>query len=261
MKAIIIDNEQTARSGLSNLLRANYRQLEIVGEAANGLEGLECIRQLKPDLVFLDVEIPKKNGFQLLEELGAIDFALIFVTASKQFAAQAYEYSPVDYLLKPMDERKLMRALIKAQEFKRLREIDRQRHLLLDIAKKQEIAAHYHSRITFNNQQETAFVFFIDLIRIEGNGNCSSVYAVGESKCICVTRNIGKYFEELKNVPFLFQTHRCHLVNLYHVKKFIKKDGGSIVVRNHNGGPDVEIPVAKKYKAELISLAESLQVL
>lgn len=261
MKAIIIDQAQNARSALSSLLRANYRQVEIVGEAADGVEGLECIRRIKPDLVFSEVELPEKTGFQVLEELGTIDFALVFVTASNQFAAQAYEYSPVDYLLKPMDERKLMRALMRAQEFKRLREMDRQRQLLLDLAKKQEIVALYHSRITFNNQQETAFVFLKDLIRIEGKGNCSSIYAVGESNCICVTRNIGQYFAELKNVPFLFQTHRCHLVNLYHVKKFIKKDGGAIVVRNHNGGGDVSIPVAKQYREELLRRAESLQLL
>ncbi len=259
MKTIIIDKSQKARSALSSLLRANFHQLEIVGEAATASEGQACIRQLKPDLVFLELELPEKNGFQLLEELGAIDFALVFVAASDQFALEAYAYSPVDYLLKPIEERKLMRALLRAQECQRLREMGRQQQWILEMVKMQEHFSLFHHRITFNNQQETAFVFLKDLIRIEGNGNCSSIYVIGEPNAICVAKNIGKYFEELRDVPFLFQTHRSHLINLYHVKKFIKKDGGAILMNTHNGTADARIPVAHKNREELIRKMEHLE--
>lgn len=260
MKAIIIDDEKDAREALSKLLKVNCQQVEIVGEAADGAEGVELIQQLKPDLVFLDVEMPHKDGFQVLEELGRIDFALIFATAYNKYAVQAFEFSTVAYLLKPINTIQLMSAVMKAQAFRRLQQLEEQYKLLLEIVKKQGTDSQYNHRICFSNQEEITFVAFKDLIRIEANGNSSSIYALGQSKRISVSKNIGEYFKLFKDIPFLFQTHRGHLVNLYHAKKIVRKDGGSLKVRNHNGEDDISIPVTSDRREELLQRIEDLKL-
>src|SRR5436190_12309441 len=113
MKAIIVEDEINCSKTLSALLQSNFPEIEVVKICRNGLEGIEAINQLSPDIVFLDVEMPKMNGFEMLEQLGSVNFHLIFTTSYDKYALKAIRFSAIDYLLKPVDSEELQNAVNK----------------------------------------------------------------------------------------------------------------------------------------------------
>src|SRR5690349_16657778 len=119
LRAVIIDDEPDCVKLLSLQLRMSCPQVEVVAECCSSEEGLKAIHKHEPEIVFLDIEMPKMNGFQLLETLGEINFAIIFVTAYDRFALKAFRFSALDYLLKPVDAKELQLAVQKVEKFKR----------------------------------------------------------------------------------------------------------------------------------------------
>lgn len=126
------------------------------------------------------------------------------------------------------------------------------RALIQKLIRKQEVEALRRRRLAFNNQEETVFVYMEDIIRIEAKGNCCCIYALGQTKLICVTINLGKIISqyELDQVPFLFQIHRSHLVNLQYVVKMDKRDGDTLILKS--GEQSFEVPIAQRCKAALL---------
>lgn len=252
MRAIIIDDEVEAGDALRDSLQLYCPSIDIVGYGNNGKSGLELIRKIQPDLVFLDVEMPDLSGFEVLKTIGEINFALVFITAFNQYAIHAFEFSAIDYLLKPIDPPRLIEAIEKVQERHRLSQLEEQYTLLIEILQSKNPPS-LNNRITFSTQEEIVFASLKDLIRIEAQHNCSSVFIKGLPKKITIAKHLKVYEQLFQNIPFMFRVHRGHIVNLYHVKKFIRKDGGYILVdSDQKEGKDIPIPVSNRQRDDLL---------
>jgi two-component system, LytTR family, response regulator len=244
MRAVIIDDEKEARDVLKQLLKEHCPTIALIGEAADGEQGLELIRQQQPELVFLDVEMPGKDGFQVLEALEDINFALVFVTAYNQYAVRAFEFSASAYLLKPVDKDKLVRAVMEAQERHYLKHVKQTYALMQEILQSQHDNASHPSRIAFRNQDEIAFVKLDELVYIEGDRNTCLVYAFGQPKKIFVSKNIGFYERLFTDIPFMLRVHKKYLVNKNHAKKYVRASN-TLLMANPDGGPDVSVYVSQ----------------
>lgn len=250
MKTVIIDDESASRDMLLTHLATHCPTLEIVGIAQNGAEGLALIAAQKPDLVFLDVEMPDMTGFDLLQKLGQTpNFEVIFCTAHEGYAARAFRFSATDFLHKPIKIIELQNAVQKAQE-QRHRRTEGQRaqqiELLLEtiqhlsLPKSQQIP----SKIAIQSTTEITFVEISQIVFIEADGNYSNVFTKNDKKPLVATKQIS-HFEAMLQDSF-FRSHRSFLINLKEISKILKGDE-QIVMTNQQ-----KISVSKGRKDELL---------
>ena len=239
MKAILIDDEKHNIDNLRELLNAYCPQVEIAGTASNAHEGKRLIMQVQPDLVFLDIQMPQKSGFDLLKELNSYDFEVIFVTAHDQYAIQAMRFSAVDYLLKPIDINELQSAVDRALKRHRLKEQNRQLENLIDLLKSRQNKE--DQRIALNTLKETRFVKTGEIIRCESSNNYSTFYLqAGEQLLVC--RPIYEFEELLKDYGFI-RCHQSHLVNKTFIKSWKKEYGDFLLLTSGD-----EVPVSRNKK-------------
>lgn len=245
MKAVLIDDEPHNIENLQLLLQQHCPDIEISGTAANADAGVAMIRQLKPELVFLDIQMPGKNGFDLLQSLTDYDFHIIFVTAFDQFALQAIKFSAIDYLLKPVDPAELRSAVQKAVDKHNERKRNlRVENLLSTIKEGQDRDTH---RIALQTQQEIRFVPINSILRCESANNYTRFYLLTGDKII-TSRPIYEYEELLNNYGF-FRPHQSHLVNKRFLRSFVKSDGGYLVLEDGS-----QVPVSRAKKEEIRNL-------
>ncbi|MGJ7032699.1 LytR/AlgR family response regulator transcription factor [Niabella hirudinis] len=239
IQAVIIDDERNNIDNLEGLLQRYCTQVQIAGIAMTADEGATLIRKLKPDLVFLDIQMPGKSGFQMLQELPAPSFEIILVTAFDQYGIQAIKFSAVDYLLKPLNIEELKAAVQKAErrigERMQNRELE---NLLQMIRNREERATH---KLALPTVKETRFVHPKEIIRCESSNVYTSFYLSNHEK-IMVSKPIYEYEELLADFGFL-RCHQSHLVNKTYIKSWIKEDGGFLVLDNGE-----QIPVARSKK-------------
>ena len=240
MRAILIDDEKRARMNLSILLDENCTQVEIVAECENLPEGIKAIRRLKPDLVFLDIEMPGHSGLELLDffDEHEVDFSIVFTTAYNEYAIQAFKLSAVDYLLKPINPDELVRAVQRVEKHKHKLES----YKLL----KTGIQNNVFEKIAVPTGNLILFLTLNDIMYIKGDGAYSDVYLQDKSKHT-VSRNL-KNFEEIicSNSSFI-RVHKSFIVNLTYVKAFNKSDGGSLDMLN-----GFQIPVSPDKAASIL---------
>jgi two-component system LytT family response regulator len=240
MKAIIIDDERLARQELKNLL-APYPELQIVGEANNAETAIELIKQEKPDVIFLDIQMPGKNGFDLLEEISGVP-EVVFVTAYDEYAIRAFEVNALDYLLKPVQSSRL------AETVKKL--------LNKDITEKAESkeqtqALNDNDQVFVKDGDKCWFVKLNDIRLFESEGNYVRVYF--DKNRPLILRSLNNLDERLNNKTF-FRASRKHIVNLKWVESIENWFNGGLMVKL-KGGEQVEISrrQASKLK-EMMSL-------
>jgi two-component system LytT family response regulator len=202
-------------------------------------EGLEAIRRMEPDVLFLDVEMPRMNGFQLLEQLEDISFSLIFVTAYNEFALKAFRFSALDYLLKPLDNIQLLEAVRKAEKHQR---IDQRQ---LDLLQYQLKEGQYPSKIAVPFQSGVVFVELKELVYCEADSNYTKLF-LANGKCYLLSKTLREVQEVLEERNFL-RVHRQDLINLDHIKMYHKGDGSYLVMTG-----DITIAVAKNQKERLV---------
>jgi two-component system, LytTR family, response regulator len=239
MRSIIIDDEPDAVEALHLTLMETCPEVAVAGKYTDPEKGLAAIRSLKPDLVFLDIEMPVMNGFQLLEELGELSFALIFATAYDRFAVKAFRYSAVDYLLKPINPEELRKAVDKVTEKQR---IDKAQ---LDLLRQQLYApdAKRFDKIALPYAHGYTFVELNDVMYCESDSSYTKFFlATGEMYLI--TKTLGDVEEMLSGGDF-FRIHKQFLVNMRHIRSYIRGDGGYVVMPNK-----VSIPVSRIKKEE-----------
>ena len=169
MKAILIDDEKHNIDNLWGLLNTYCPQVEVAGAAANADEGKVLIMQTRPDIIFLDIQMPRKSGFDLLKELSTYDFEVIFVTAHDQYAIQAMRFAAVDYLLKPIDINELQSAVDRAIKRQRLKEQNRQLENLIHLLTSQQNKE--DQRIALSTLKETRLVKTGEIMRCESSNN------------------------------------------------------------------------------------------
>ncbi|HLP12961.1 MAG TPA: LytTR family DNA-binding domain-containing protein, partial [Flavobacteriales bacterium] len=225
MRAIIIDDEERARNTLSQLVEQFCPEVIIEASLANVPDGVMAINKLKPHIVFLDIEMPEYNGFELLNFFRDVDFEIVFVTAYNEYAFKAFEVSAIDYLLKPVDIDKLKTAVTKVAQ--KLQQFDMQKRLDL---LKESISTEQFNKIALPVADGLLFIDVPEIIYLEAEGAYTNVWLKNGSK-ILVSKKI-KFFEEiLDSRPNFFRSHRSYVVNINYLKKYNRAES-SLTLEN-----------------------------
>jgi len=230
--ALIVDDEALARRGLKHRLKG-VADVEVIGEARNGREAVRKSRELQPDLMFLDIQMPGMDGFDVLVQLGEeVPPAILFVTAFDEFAIKAFEVSAVDYLLKPIEDRRLAEALARVRKLLRRRRASKHNSMLLKLVSEitgtpvrsmDDLKQGAHSlkrresrKIAIRDGGKTTWVRQEDIEWIDAAGDYMCVHALGETH---IMRKTMKELEQELNSDFLHRIHRSTIVNIHHVKE------------------------------------------
>lgn len=249
MKAVIIDDENKARKLIRAIIEEEFKNQFTVYDAEDLVSGCELIKEVSPDIVLLDIEMPNHSGLQIAEFLEPKDmnFQLVFITAYNEYAIQAFKLSAVDYLLKPIDITEFKNAIQKAKENIEKGNIDTK---IADLKK-------VFQQLTLNKTvlevpKGVMFVSHDDIIAFEADGMYTKVYMKDNStQLIC--KPLKHFVEQLDAKPIFYKPHRSYLINLKYMKELSKKDGYHIVMENNK-----TIPVAKEKKDEFMALVQSL---
>ncbi|MEL6657189.1 MAG: LytTR family DNA-binding domain-containing protein [Bacteroidota bacterium] len=235
LRAILVDDEKNARVTLSRILGMYCPEIEIIAEADNVVNAAKLIGQNQPDIVFLDIRIGKYTGFDLLEMLPNPQFHLIFVTAYDEYALQAFEYSALDYLLKPIDPDRLLEVVNRCKNEQSVQLADRLQNVEQQWQKKNPEV------IVVNNDQGYHFISIKDLIRLSSDKGVTTFHINGQAD-ISVARNLGKYVQLLPDSNF-FRCHQSHLINMSWISSYLFQDGGTIITKDQ-----AAIPLARARK-------------
>ncbi len=239
---IIIDDEQNNILNLQLLLQKYCDDISILATAINAEEGESIIKQHKPDVVFLDIQMPAKNGFQLLQSLPKLDFEIIFVTAYDQYGIQAVKFAALDYLLKPIKTEELQKAVKKAREKSLIKKQNMQLQNLMELFKQPNQKE--DQRIALPSNKEIRFVKTGSIIRCESSNNYTTFHLDNGEK-ILVSRPIYEYEELLAGYGFI-RCHQSHLLNKKFIESWLKKDGDYLLL-----GDGTEVPVSRQ-KREMV---------
>lgn len=235
MRAIIVDDERSNRENLQHLLQVYAPDVQIITTADDVNSALKAINQHRPQLVFLDIQLHAKTGFDLLKQLGDITFEIIFVTAYNQYGIEAIKFSALDYLLKPIDIDDLKLAVDKARKAIQQKQKNERLNYLLDYLKDDKKAT---PRIALPMFSETRYVNIPDIVRCEAD-NTYTQFILSNGEKILVSKTLKEYSDMLISHGFI-RSHQSHLVNISHIKSWLREDGGSLLL---NDG--TKIPVSK----------------
>ncbi|MGN6292761.1 MAG: LytR/AlgR family response regulator transcription factor [Chitinophagaceae bacterium] len=239
LSAILVDDEPRGLSSLQKLLEFNCPEVEIMATCGSADEAKEKIRQVKPQLVFLDIAMPRKTGFDLLDELGRINFEIIFVTAHNGFMLRAFRFSAVDYLLKPVEDNLLTEAVKRAA--KRIEEKTTDNHIETLLHNLRSREGGQQMKICISSLKGFQVVNLSEIIYCEASTNYTNFH-FAERPLICSSKPIHEYELLLKDSGFL-RIHKSFVINLEHVKEYVRGEGGTIIMSN---GHDVEVSRRKK---------------
>lgn len=238
LKALIIDDEKKARVNLKNLLNEYCPEVQLMELADSAQAGLKAIYKHQPDLIFLDIQMPAENGFDLLKKLSTINFEIIFTTAYNQYAIDAIKFSALDYLLKPINIPDLIKVVEKAKIKNQSKTIQQQIDTLLHNQRTPDFS---DKKITLPTMEGLVFEDVKNIIRCESDNSYTLFYLTDKKKYL-VSRSI-KECETLLNDYAFFRVHQSHLINLNHIKQYRKGRSG-IIIMNDN----TEVPVSVRNK-------------
>lgn len=225
LNTILIDDEPNALEVLKIQIERFCPEIRILKSCKSGQEGIEAILELKPDLVFLDIEMPFKNGFDVLNETVNIDYDVIFTTAYDHFAIKAFKYSALDYLLKPVDIDELKESVQRATQRKGKSDIGER---LQDFIKQfVENTSNQPGKIAINSGDVLKLIEPDEIVRCESDSNYTHIFLKTGTKHT-VARTLKDIEETLAGLSFC-RIHQSHLVNINHVVKIVKSDGGYVI--------------------------------
>ena len=237
--ALLIDDSQDALDLLEAKLKEYGRQVQIIGTAKSVVEAVKAINASQVDLLFLDVQLGDGTGFDVLELVKQRDFHVVFTTASDEHAIRAFQFAAIDYLLKPIQGAELERAVSRVEQLQMNQngiEV-----LLKSWQKHDEVV-----QIALHTEDVIIIVSIADIIRCEGMNNYTIFHRKDEPKTI-VSQTI-KHYEKLLSDKGFFRCHQSHLINLRHLKKYIKQDGGEIVLSDGS-----RVPVSQRKRSQLLT--------
>ncbi len=237
IRAIIIDDEAPCVDGLFFDLQKYCPQVEVIAKCYGSKEGLVAIKNLKPDLIFLDIEMPWMNGFELIDMIDNIDFDIVFTTAYDQFAVRAFKVSALDYLLKPIDHQDLIAAVKKiTQKVDKGINLDQLKVLLHNT--RQSIGLH---KVALPTKEGLNFVDLQDILYAEADGNYTTIYFT-EGKKTLLSKSLKEVQKLLDGYNFC-RIHNSTVINIDQIDKYIRGDGGYVVMSN---GQSLNVSRAKK---------------
>lgn len=246
MKAILIDDEKRARISLSLLLEEYCPEIKILAECENLPEGIKAIRKFQPDVVFLDIEMPGHSGLELLDFFNEneVTFDIIFTTAYNEYAIQAFKFSAIDYLLKPIAAEELVDAVQRLKKQKQKRE----NFTIL----KENIQRENLAKIAVPSGNNLLFLDTEQIQYIKGEGAYSEVFLSNENSQL-VSRNLKNFEDILCNDGRFVRIHKSYIVNFDYVTAYSKSDGGNIIL-----GKNIHIPISSDKVAFIL---EKIQII
>ena len=249
MHVVIIDDEPKARKLLEILIRENCPKITSIFTAEDLLSGVEIIKKEKPQIVFLDIEMPEHSGLEIFDFIDSTtsNFEIIFTTAYSEYAIKAFELSAVDYLLKPLRADKLMDAIEKA-----IANIGKSHiNIKLDELQKSLKSSNF-KKIALPVEGGIKFVNFQDIVLLKADGMYTSVHVQNASELL-ISKPL-KHFEDLlEAIPMFYRPHRSYLINLKYIQEYSKKDGGYIIMDNGE-----TVSVSKDKKEEFLTIVQNI---
>jgi two-component system LytT family response regulator len=243
INALIVDDEPKNVRILNGLLEECCPEVKVIGEAFSAETARPLIHKTQPDLVFLDIEMPHGNAFDLLDTIMPVNFEIVFITAFDAYTLKAFKYSALDYLLKPVSIDELKAAVQRAGERIRFKNINQQLENLLFNINKPNAAM---QKLALPCNDGLVFVLLSDIIRFEAKGGYTMVYTTGKEKFIA-SRTIKEY-EEILPEDIFFRIHHSRIINLTYVKKYHRGRGGMIEMTD-----EARIEVAIRRKDEFLA--------
>lgn len=246
LRAIVIDDIEAIRKKNSTIIKSSCQNITIIGQADSVESGIKLIKQLSPDIVFLDVEMPDGTGFDLLQKLSPITFKVIFVTGYEDFAIKAFRFSAIDYLLKPLDTNELIEAVKKAEDSMSKEVFDMKlNNLFTNLERPKNL-----QKLILKTADKIYSVNVQDIVNCESDKNYTTFNFINAPKLV-VSTNLKEY--EILLTPFnFFRTHQSHLINMSYFDHFIKTDGGNTIVMKNK----TTIPLSVRKKEEFLQLLD-----
>ena len=244
IRCVLIDDENNSLEMMEWLIKTYCPQVSIDAMCNSSEKGIEAIKKFRPDVVFLDIEMPHMNGFDMLEQFDKLFFDVVFCTAYDQFAIRAFKYSALNYLLKPVDPADLQETIRRIEEKKSSPSKEQIEMLLQNI---RESAKPPVQRIALTTNDGMIFVSTQDILYCEAESNYTSVILKGGKK-ILVSKVLKDIDETLSGSNF-YRIHNSYLINLNHIKKYVRGDGGYVIMEN-----DVTISISRSRRHEFMEL-------
>lgn len=241
IKAIIVDDEKHAIITLEHLLK-KFGDVEILASVQDSTKAKELILELKPDLLFLDIEMPNLNGFELLAQFDTMDFKVVFTTAYDQYAIKALKINALDYLLKPIDKDELRTALDKYLNDQIFTSHEQISHL------NQFKTNQMSETLALSTSKGLIFIKIKDIMYFEADGSYTHVIMSSGDKHL-VSKSLTNFEEVLIDNPLFFRSHKSNLVNLNFIKQYIRGEGGELIMAN-----DKSIVLSRNKKQEFLNL-------
>lgn len=248
MKALIIDNEAELREGLKKMIQLYCPQIRSIYEAEGVKTGLNSINSHNPDIVFLDMEMGDGTGIDLLNQLNNYKFQLIFITAYDKYAIDAFKFSAIDFLLKPIDAEDLIDGVTKAQ--KNILNIDLQKQLQV-LHEGMDSMRTIEKKIVLRDNESIHYIRIQDIIRCEADGSYTK-FIISNYQPVLITKSLKEYDDMLHKHGFI-RCHHSHLVNATKILRFDKMDGGVLILDNKDN-----IPVSHRKKDYVLDFLNNL---
>lgn len=248
MKTVIVDDELFARQSVEAIIQDAFPEIEIAGQADSVKSAVLLIKNIKPDLVFLDVDLPDGNGFDVLNQLKPIGFEIIFITAHQEYAMKAIKFSAFDYILKPVSITELTDAVNRVIRDK----AQKTQQIKLDaFFNNFENIRHEVKKIVLKTSESIHLINVPDIIRCEADNNYTTFYLLSGERII-VSKGLKDYEDLLGNYGF-FRVHQSHLINIKYLSRFDKREGGFVVLTDKT-----HVPVSQRKKQKLMEVFEGL---
>ncbi len=249
MTCMLIDDETDCLELLALLIHKCCPDIQIIGQYNHPRAGIAAIQSMRPDLVFLDVEMPEINGFGVLEACRSLPFQLIFATAFNEYAVRAFQYSAIGYLLKPVNQEELQEAVQRAQQMLSIHQHAQQRDILFDFLHPLQPI---REKIALPTANGLVFLPVSDIIYCAATGNYTNISRRGHENPLLFTKPLKDVAEMLPDNMF-YRVHHSYLINLKQVEQYIRGEGGEVKMSNGK-----LIPVARPKKQELLDLLSKM---
>lgn len=244
IRALIIDDEKDARQALHTLLTKYCPDVQIIGEAGNAEQAMKLIDEQKPELIFLDIEMPRINGISFLQQLPKpVNFEVVFVTAYNQYAIKAIELAALHYLLKPIDKNLLVEAVNRFKEKKSVSLYQERLELFISTMINPNKV---QDKISISTSKGFEMIKTSEIIYLEAFDNYTDIFLLGQSPKKTVSKTL-KTFEDILDKDVFFRCSRKHIVNVNFIKEYLHQDGGVLLLE-----PTKEISVSDSYKKSVL---------
>ncbi len=248
IRTLVIDDEVKARETIIDMLNLFCKDIDVIGEASSVSTGIEMINHYNPDLILLDIRMTDGTGFDLLKKLDKIDFYVIFITAFEEYAIDAFKFSAINYLLKPIDPDELTESVSKVKD--RLEKDDYSLHINT-FFDNLESSNNKTKKLVLKTSDSIHIVSLNEIIRCQSDKNYTHFFTINNGKII-VSKTLKEYEEMLSDFDF-FRAHQSHLINLNFIKRFDKVEGGVLVMKDNS-----KVPVSFRKREELMKFFKRL---